>query len=539
MYKIKAASIMLLLAALVCPGIAQAVDYEQGPRALAIGSMVRDMAVPMNNFINSASPEQAVPAGADTRVLPVAGIGEDGYLGAVQVAGPADGVYRVNSVFQYQDNYDYGRYRISLVFPSSGADPSGFNRVQGVGVSAFIDAVKDGGEPGLVSGGIYTDDAYRAAAIGAAVTYEAEDLNYFINDTYILRKIGSVHEPYATKVVPRISAGQNLCVGGVQVVGPADQVNLVQAVFEFGQTFDYGRFQVNVEVPGDSLDPANFRRVYSVGISAVIDPALDALYPYQNYPYFSWYPARWDFGRDRYAHRFHSSFVDYGDFYFGRFGNDGSFGYNDYFGFHPYGDNRNHGGYWTGGHNWNGNGGNGQVAPPQGGGFVSIIWKHTDPPAQGGSFTKAVWADHSDVLQQNNAAAGAGTEGRSSQDSAHVVKTEGGGQSGGNKIEKSGGSNNSQKGSFGKSIYNSYQAGAPQASQPADSGAGSKSSGEASQGNTTKAEEHTAPADSGRKPDEQKSKPDSGASEGGGQPAPPPPPPAAKGGAFTKSVFNK
>lgn len=349
------AAVLLLI---FCASGAQAMNSEQVLRALAIGTLVREESGQINDFINSVSANRNMPSDSATRVVPAISVGDKGYIGAAQIIGPEDAVFRTDSVFQYQDSFDYGRYRINLMFPNQGLNPFSFNRVPGVGLSALIDVAMDGGAPGLVSGGIYTDDLTRAAAIGAAVVYESDAINSFINSIYGQRNIG-MESYYATKVVPRLSVGEHAYIGAVQVVGPPEDVWRVQAVFEYDDIFDGGRFRVSVVVPGDSLDPFNFRRVQGVGISAVIDTSIADLQPDNRYPYFVWYRTRRDNGMDRYPHHWNRNGHHYDDY------NHTTHRY----GYPPYGGHREDGAPAPrhddrGGHNGNGGPSGGHSGAP-------------------------------------------------------------------------------------------------------------------------------------------------------------------------------
>lgn len=83
----------------------------------------------LNTAINSVSGVSRV-----TRVVTTVGA----YAGDMQVMGPASSVDKVKAVFAYEESFDGGKYHARVLVPSSSSLRP--NRVQGVGISAMVDA---------------------------------------------------------------------------------------------------------------------------------------------------------------------------------------------------------------------------------------------------------------------------------------------------------------------------------------------------------------------------------------------------------------
>ncbi len=106
--------------------------------------------------------------------------------------------------------------------------------------------------------------------IGYLVKMIADPLNRFINGITFNKGVGP---RYATKVVPIVSVGQGGYIGAAQVTGRRAAVNRVKAVAQIEATFQ--GLRVKILIPIDSINPlSRFRRVYGVGVSAVIDIRL-------------------------------------------------------------------------------------------------------------------------------------------------------------------------------------------------------------------------------------------------------------------------
>jgi hypothetical protein len=146
------------------------------------------------------------------------------------------------------------------------------NRVRGLGVSALADVALSSNAYLLPrSRGWNTGDVLKGAAIGYAVNTYGPQLDTFINSVF--RNQGGTPSG-ATKVVPYLSFGEKAYIGMMQVAGPKEHVEKVQAVWQYEDLFDSGRVRLRVLVPSDSLNPLRLRRVKGVGCTAIIDAML-------------------------------------------------------------------------------------------------------------------------------------------------------------------------------------------------------------------------------------------------------------------------
>lgn len=125
---------------------------------------------------------------------------------------------------------------------------------------------------GPVSSASLATKALKGAAIGFVVTKAAEPLDKFINGVTFRQGMSTRMD---TKVVPILSVGEKGYVGGAQVCGPKFLVDRVNAVFEYEKNFSNNNYRAKVLVPSASLNPLKLERVEKVGITAIIDVALD------------------------------------------------------------------------------------------------------------------------------------------------------------------------------------------------------------------------------------------------------------------------
>ncbi len=116
--------------------------------AILVG--VNEFGPQIDDFINSVARTRGLTAEGETKVVPYLSVGEKAYLGAMQVAGPADQVGRVKAVWQYEDLFDGGRTRLRMLVPSDSLSPLDIRRVKGVGCTAIIDmvAIRTRDDPG-------------------------------------------------------------------------------------------------------------------------------------------------------------------------------------------------------------------------------------------------------------------------------------------------------------------------------------------------------------------------------------------------------
>ncbi len=237
--------------------------------AVTVGAVVNAVSEPADDALNSLLGNRNLPPGADTRVVPVLSLGERGYVGAAQLSGSESLVKRTRAVFQLETSFDNQQYRVKLLMPMDSVNPLDTSRVRGVGVSALVDvALSRNAYLVPASRSFSTGDAIRSAAIVVATREFGPQLDDFINSVF--RNHGGTPEG-TTKVVPYLSFGEKAYIGMMQVAGPQEQVNRVQAVWQYEDLFDQGRVRLRALVPSDSLNPLAVRRVGGVGCTAIID----------------------------------------------------------------------------------------------------------------------------------------------------------------------------------------------------------------------------------------------------------------------------
>lgn len=104
-----------------------------------IGYLVDRYAGELNNFINTLTVKHGVSSEYATKVVPVITVGNSSYVGAAQVSGPQELVDKCQAALQLEGNFFNRVFRIKALIPIDTKNPTNFNRVQGVGISAQID----------------------------------------------------------------------------------------------------------------------------------------------------------------------------------------------------------------------------------------------------------------------------------------------------------------------------------------------------------------------------------------------------------------
>jgi hypothetical protein len=237
-------------------------------RGALIGVAVKTAADPLNQFINTVTLRGKMPTRMATKVVPILSVGDKGYVGGAQVAGPSALVKQVQAVFQYEQSISNRNYRAKILLPSASVNPLELKRVAKVGVTAIIDVSLDGRMRGVTVGtGIQTDDVIRGAAVLAAVTMAGPEINKAVNAL-------TFNKGEATSFVPYASIGEKAYLGGAQVSGSAATISKVKAVWQYEDLFDGGKFRIRAVVPVSALNPLQAKRVDGVGITAVVDMAL-------------------------------------------------------------------------------------------------------------------------------------------------------------------------------------------------------------------------------------------------------------------------
>lgn len=123
----------------------------------------------------------------------------------------------------------------------------------------------------LATGALAIDlgDILKGGVIAVGVSVLAKPLNDAINAVLLNHKVENKQE---TKVVPILSVGKGAKVGAAQVIGEKDDVAKVKAVAQLEGSLKSIGFKALI--PIESLDMTNLKRVYGVGLSALIDYKL-------------------------------------------------------------------------------------------------------------------------------------------------------------------------------------------------------------------------------------------------------------------------
>lgn len=237
-------------------------------RAAAIGLAVKAASADLNKAINALTFQNKVPAGMSTKVVPILSVGEKGYVGAAQVAGPQSYVNSVQAVWLYEDNFSQNEFRLKVYVPSASLNPLELKRVQKVGISAIVDVSLDGRwKSQTYSRSVGAGDILKAGVVAVAINAAADPLNKAINSI-----AGGWNT--STKVVPVATIGDKAYIGGAQVAGAASSLGKVKAVYQYEDIFDGGKFRIKAFVPSNSTNPLQISRVSGIGLTALIDTSI-------------------------------------------------------------------------------------------------------------------------------------------------------------------------------------------------------------------------------------------------------------------------
>ncbi len=179
---------------------------------------------------------------------------------------------RAKAVGQLETSFDDKQYRIKLLMPFDSVNPLNTSRIRGLGVTALVDVALSRNSYLLPASRSWNaGDALKGAAIAVATHEFSPQINSFINSVF---KAEGGTPSGATKVVPYLSFGEKAYIGMMQVAGPWEQVDRVQAVWQYEDLFDRGRVRLRALVPSDTLNPLKVQRVKGVGCTAIIDAML-------------------------------------------------------------------------------------------------------------------------------------------------------------------------------------------------------------------------------------------------------------------------
>ena len=92
----------------------------------------------IDNFLNTLLRQNNLSTTYTTKVVPIVSMGNNAYIGAAQITGPASEIERVKAVAQLEASFN-GVARVKGLVPIDSMNPVGANRIQGVGISALVD----------------------------------------------------------------------------------------------------------------------------------------------------------------------------------------------------------------------------------------------------------------------------------------------------------------------------------------------------------------------------------------------------------------
>jgi hypothetical protein len=112
-------------------------------------------------------------------------------------------------------------------------------------------------------------DVVKVGGIGLVVDKFGPQINEFINKLTANKNLGTQE---ATAVVPIITLGSGGYIGAVQVIGTKENVAKCKAVVQLeGNAVSGSNIRAKALVPVGSKTTSNIKRIYGVGVSAIID----------------------------------------------------------------------------------------------------------------------------------------------------------------------------------------------------------------------------------------------------------------------------
>jgi hypothetical protein len=135
--------IVTVFLCLSVPGTAGAIDLKdilrEGALIIGGGAVVKAIAGPIDEFINTVTFNKGAKLQGATKVVPIVSMGDGTHIGAAQVGGTSKAaVDKTQAVAQIETPFK--GIRVRILVPIDALNPlSQFRRVQGVGVTAIID----------------------------------------------------------------------------------------------------------------------------------------------------------------------------------------------------------------------------------------------------------------------------------------------------------------------------------------------------------------------------------------------------------------
>jgi len=121
----------------------------------------------------------------------------------------------------------------------------------------------------VVSYGSLIGDVAKVGGVAFVVDRFGSQINKFVNTLTANKNVGTLQ---ATKVVPILSLGGGSYIGAAQVMGTKANVAKCKAVVQIEGNAMFGRnIRAKALVPVGSKTTSKIKRIYGVGISAIID----------------------------------------------------------------------------------------------------------------------------------------------------------------------------------------------------------------------------------------------------------------------------
>lgn len=112
-------------------------------------------------------------------------------------------------------------------------------------------------------------DVVKVGGVAFVVDKFGSQINDFVNKLTANHNAGTTE---ATAVVPILSLGGGGYIGAVQVIGAKANVDKTKAVVQIEGNAVFGKnIRVKALVPVGSKTTSNIKRIYGVGVSAIID----------------------------------------------------------------------------------------------------------------------------------------------------------------------------------------------------------------------------------------------------------------------------
>ena len=134
---------LAFLTFLTCPAPAGAFDLKDilkgGALIIGGGAVVKAIAKPVDDFINTVTLNRGAKFQGYTKVVPIVSMGSGTHIGAAQVGGTSmASVEETQAVAQLEVSFQ--GIRVKVLIPVDSVNPlQQFRRVQGIGVTAIID----------------------------------------------------------------------------------------------------------------------------------------------------------------------------------------------------------------------------------------------------------------------------------------------------------------------------------------------------------------------------------------------------------------